>query len=394
MLEVNAINQIKNVIKSSIDNKELAGANVLVIKDNIEIFYHQDGYANIEKGNKINRESIFRLYSMSKPITATAVMILVERGLLDLYMPVSAYIEGFKNQKVVENGSYSDAYREVMVKDLLSMTGGLVYPGIDVAGKEVDGVFKELDSRLFTDNQMSTIELANKLGECSLAFQPGTYWQYGTSADILGAIVEVVSGKTFGEFLKEELFEPLGMVDTGFWVEEKKRDRLVFTYQNDNNGGLELYRGHNLGVNNLMDRPPLFESGGAGLASTIDDYQKFATMLINNGKVGEKQFLRPKTVEYLTTQTLTEEQQKGIDTWVTLAGYSYGNLMRILTDTTKSGDLGSLGEYGWDGWLGAYLCNAPKENLTILVMMQKTDAGTTTCTRKIRNVIFSALSEC
>lgn len=393
MLKDNAINQIKEVMGDSIDSKYLAGVSILVMKDNKEIFYHEDGYANIEKNTKIQRNSIFRLYSMSKPITAVAVMILFERGLIDLYSPVSTYLKGFENQKVVSNGDYVDAYRPVMIKDLLSMVGGLVYPNVDVSGKATDDVFKELDSRLFSDNQMTTLELANKIGNCPLAFQPGTNWQYGTSADILGAIVEIVSGKTFGEFLKTELFEPLDMVDTGFWVVDEKRDRLVTTYQDNGNGGLEVYKGNNLGINNLMDRPPLFESGGAGLVSTIDDYEKFATMLINKGKYGDKQILRPKTVKYLGSQTLTNEQQKGIDTWVTLAGYSYGNLMRVLTDDTKSGDLGSIGEYGWDGWLGPYLCNAPKDNLTILLMMQKTDAGTTTCTRKIRNIIFSALSE-
>ncbi len=391
MLDNKAIEQIKRTMKESINDNFIAGGNLLILKDGKEIFYHEDGFADIENSLVIKRDSIFRLYSMTKPITAVAVMMLVERGQIDLFDAVSNFLPNFKNQRVVEGDNFVPANREVNIKDLLSMTGGLVYPGLDAAGKETDELFKEINSKLFTDNAMKTVEVMNKLGDCALAFQPGTAWQYGTSADVLGAVVEVVSGKSFGQFLQDELFTPLGMKDTGFWVPDEKRNRLVNTYQQDGYGGLETYRGHNLGINNKMDRPPAFESGGAGLASTIDDYSKFANMLMNKGIHEGVQILRERTVKYLTTQALTEDQQKGIDTWTHLAGYSYSNLMRVLVDESKQGDFGSLGEYGWDGWLGPYLCNSPKDGLTILLMIQKTDAGTTSMTRKIRNIIFGAL---
>ncbi|MDF2989310.1 MAG: beta-lactamase [Eubacterium sp.] len=384
------IGQVKKVLRAGIDNNELAGANLMVIKDGNEILYHEDGYADREEKLPVKRDSIFRLYSMSKPVTAAAVMILLERGEIDLYDPVSRFLPGFKNQMVAVGSELVPAQREVNIKDLLSMTSGLLYGGGDRAGQDTEALFRELDGRLLGDSPMSTIEAMNKLGKCALAFQPGSAWQYGTSADVLGAVVEVASGLSYGEFLDKELFKPLGMQDTAFWVPAEKRDRLVKTYaRNEKEELVPFYEDH-LGVRHKMDRIPAFESGGAGLASTIDDYAKFAKMLMNEGSLGNVGILRPRTVKYLTSCTLNAEQQKTFDLWVTLGGHSYGNQMRVMTDPSQAGDMGSLGEYGWDGWLGAYFCNCPKDNLTFILMMQRTDAGTTPLTRKIRNIILSA----
>ncbi|MDT8717524.1 beta-lactamase family protein [Clostridium sp. 19966] len=393
MFSETEINQIKKTLRASVENNYIAGGNLMIIKEGQEIFYHEDGFADLEKKLPIKRDSIFRLYSMTKPVTAAAVMILLQRGEIDLYDSVSQYIPSFKNQKVALGDTLVPAEREVTLKDLLSMTSGLVYGGNHRAGKETDAVFQEIDKRLLGNSPMTTLEIINKLGQCPLAFQPGSYWEYGTSADVLGAVVEVVSGKSFGQFLKEEIFEPLGMKDTDFWVPEEKRSRLAKTYEDDGKGSLSLYTGNHLGIIHQMDRKPAFESGGAGLASTIDDYGKFAKMLMNEGTFNGVEILKPKTVKHLTSGTLTAAQQKGFDTWVTFAGHSYGNLMRVMTDCGKAGDLASLGEYGWDGWLGAYFANSPKDDLTILFMIQKTGAGTSTVTRKLRNIILGSCSK-
>lgn len=391
MIGITEVNQIIYALRSSIERKELAGGSLLVIKEGKEILYREDGYADMDKTLPIRRDSIFRLYSMSKPVTAAAVMILLERGMIDLYEPVSKYLPGFKNQRVEENGKVVPAKREMIIKDLLSMTSGLSYGGTDLAGQETEALFRELGNRLLGENSMSTIEAMNLLGQCTLSFHPGDSWQYGTSADVLGAIVETVSGKRFGEFLSEEIFLPLGMEDTGFWVPADKRERLVKTYAEDGKGGLVLYTGNHLGIVHRMDREPAFESGGAGLASTLDDYAKFAQMLIKGGELNGVRILRQKTVKYLTNGTLNTMQQKSFDNWLTLAGHSYGNLLRVMTDSGRAGDFGYPCEYGWDGWLGAYFCNCPKEDLTILFMMQKTDAGTNALTRKLRNIILSSI---
>lgn len=391
MLESYITNQLQKTLKASIDNKEIAGANFMVIKDGSEIFYHEDGMADMESGRPIARDSIFRLYSMTKPITATSVMLLLERGEIDLFDSVSRYIPGFKHQRIEKNGELVPAGREVKIHDLLNMTSGLVYGGTDLAGKNTEALFQELGSRLYGEHPMSTLEFANRLGQGPLSFEPGSGWQYGTSADVLGAVVETVSGMRYGQFLQKEIFEPLGMNDTGFWLPEAKRDRLAKTYQDDGEGGLKLYAESHLGIVHQMDRDPAFESGGAGLVSTIDDAAKFTTMLMNRGCLNGMQLLKPRTVQYLTSAALTDWQQKGFDTWHSLCGHSYGNQMRIMTDPGQAGFIGSRGEYGWDGWLGAYFCNSPQDGLTILLMIQKKDAGTMSITRKLRNIVFSSL---
>ena len=350
MLNELDISQIKNVIGNAINNNEIAGANLLIIKDGKEIFYHEDGLSDKQEKKPIQRDTIFRLYSMSKPITAAAVMILLERGEIDLYEPVSKYLSGFKNQMVDENGTLVPVKREANIKDLLCMTSGLVYGGVTKAGRETEALFQELDQRLFGDTPMTTLEFINKLGNCPLFYHPGESWEYGTSADALGALVEVVSGMRFGEFLEKEIFKPLGMKDTGFFLPAKKRSRLAKTYAKDGNGGMILYTGNHLGIIHQMDREPAFESGGAGLVSTIDDYSKFSKMLLNGGSLNGVQILRPKTVEYMTNSSLTDKQQESFRSWNTLEGHSYGNLMRVMTDVSKAGSIGSLGEYGW-GWL-------------------------------------------
>ncbi len=393
MLNNADILNIKNAIRTAIEKNEIPGANLLVFKNGKEVFYHEDGLASREEELPIRRDTIFRLFSMSKPVTAAAAMILIERGMLDLYEPVGKYLEGFRDQLVDENGTLVPVNREMRIKDLLNMTSGLLYGGEDKAGKATSEVYKEVAEKLLTENALTTVEFANKLGGCPLAFHPGSSWAYGTSADVLAAVIEVASGIKYSEFLKKEIFEPLGMKDTAFYVPKEKRDRFANTYRADDKGGLTLFTANNLGIIQSMDREPAYEAGGAGLVSTIDDYSKFSLMLMNGGSYEGVTILHPKTVAYMTTKVLNKRQQKGMESWLELEGHSYGNLMRVLVDTTKAGTIGSLHEYGWDGWLGCYFANCPSDNLNFLFMTQKTDAGTMEITRKLRNIIISSCAE-
>lgn len=385
--------KLHNILQKAIDNMYIPGANLLVLKEGQELAYCEAGYADIDNESLIKRDTIFRMYSMSKPVTAVAIMILVERGFIDVADPVSSYLPGFINQHVNIDNKKLPVKRSMMIKDLLSMTSGLPYPDDSYpAGREADQIFKQIDNKLYSDEPLKTVDIANSLGECGLSFNPGEHWMYGTSADILGAVVEVVSGMKYSEFLKKELFEPLGMKDTGFFVPEDKQNRLSRLYENIDGIFVEL-KTNNLGIAYPMDKAPGFESGGAGLASTINDYSRFATMLINNGELEGVRILTPKTVEYLISGELMPWQQEDLSKgWESLYGYTYGNLMRIMKDPGKSHVLGEVGEYGWDGWLGTYFCNFPKSNITFILMMQKKDAGTTGLTRKLRNVILSELS--
>lgn len=385
---------VEEVMKRAVESNETAGVNLLVVKDGKELLYAQEGLADRETGQQIKRDGIFRLYSQTKPVTAAAAMILMERGILDLYAPVSEFLPSFGRMNVVKGEDVVPCMRPVLVNDLLNMTSGLVYPEKETeAGRAADAVFEEACIRLHIDHPMTTRELADKLAACPLAFEPGSSWAYGASADVLGAVIEVASGKRLSEFMKEEIFEPLGMKDTAFWVPAEKQDRLVKSYESvvREDGAKELlpYTGDHLAVCNDMAAAPSYEAGGAGLASTLDDYRKFAAMLLNGGCFEGTQILTPRTVEFFRNGELLPAQQTSFQNWIGLEGYSYGNLMRVCKNSSQAGMMTREGEYGWDGWLGMYFANFPRENMTILMGTQKKDAGTFGLTRKLRNVILS-----
>lgn len=390
-LKKERLNRLGEVLRESVASGEIAGGNLCVLHEGEEVYYAEAGYADIAEKKQISRDSLFRLYSMTKPVTSAAVMLLMERGIVDLLDPVSKYIPDFSDMKVATATGDVPANRAVTVKDCLQMTSGLVYNcDPDPASRDAAVVFDELDRRLYTDNPMTTMELAAKLGRGRLAFQPGESWRYGVSADILGAVAEAASGMRFGEFLKKEFFEPLGMIDTDFSVEVSKRDRLTKVYERTADG-LTEYHGNHLGICNHMDAVIRFESGGAGLVSTIEDYGHFAQMLLNGGTYQGRLYLAPATVAYMTGCRLCPHQREAMAGWENLAGFSYSNLMRVMTDPSLAVINGSMGEYGWDGWLGPYFSNIPENDMIFLMMIQLKDSGTFTLTRKLRNVLAAAV---
>lgn len=390
-MNLKKLERLGELAQEMADTNFISGVNCMVLQHGEEQCYYEAGYRDIAGGKKMTRDTIFRLYSMSKPVTATAVMILMEEGRIDLLDPVSQYLPGFKEQYFWENGVAVPIAKPMTIQNLLNMTSGLVYGGEgNPAEVRCGHLIDEIIEKLNTDQELKTLEIANRIGRLPLAFEPGKIWQYGFSADVLGAVVEVVSGMRFGEFLKQRIFEPLGMEDTGFYVPKEKQDRLAKVYRELPDGLVEEHCSH-LGIQNKMEREPAFESGGAGLVSTIDDSAKFAQMLLQGGTYQGVQILSESTVEFMTSAHVTQAQHKGVEAWESLAGYTYGNLMRIMVDTGAAASAGSQGEYGWDGWLGTYMMNDPAHDLTFLIMHQKADTGTTCYTRKMRNVLFSAL---
>ena len=377
-------------LRQAVENHEAAGVSLLILKDGRELCHVREGYADIETGKPLGRDSIFRLYSQSKPVTAAAAMILADRGVIDLMAPVDQYLPGFANPRVVEaDGTIRPALRAPWIIDLLGMTSGLCYPDVDAAGQYADRVFQEDQKQIAAGGGMDTLTFCNKLGELPLAFDPGTRWRYGTSADILGAVIEAATGKRFSDFLREEIFEPLGMKDTAFWVPEDKRDRLVTCYRRVP-GGLEKFSSLHLAVGQY-DREPAFESGGAGLVSTLDDYAAFARMLMNGGTADGRRILSEAAVRFMTAPQLNETLRK--DMWENLSGYNYSCLMRVCDHPGRAVLFTEKHEYGWDGWLGTYFANLPEQKITFLLAQNVTDAGTTAVTRKCRNIL-SAYMDC
>lgn len=441
------IKDMDNLIRSEIARGNLAGANLLLLKDGLVLHRASYGMADIEKRSPMTDDTIFRIFSMTKPIVGAAAMLLMERGVLDPADPVEAYLPDFHGQQVFLPGSTQTvpALRAVRISDLLNMTSGLSYPDdCTSAGKAVAALFDEMMTAQDNGVPFTTVQLANRLGRLPLAFQPGAHWMYGTSADVLGAVIEVASGMRLSHFLKQELFEPLDMKDTDFYVPDEKKHRFAELYRCSEcsaasapadmlahahadaaetlthigtdaaetlqsspaaKGGVvdalssfSVYQsgrrmtiapqpGKNLGMEGY-DHAPAFESGGAGLVSTVGDYSHFATMLLNGGVWQGRRILGANTVSFLCSAQLPDDYAPDWN-WDSLRGYRYGNLMRHLDDPAAGGTNADRGEFGWDGWCGTYFTVSPKSNLIMLYFIQRCDAGCNEITRRLRHIAYS-----
>lgn len=393
-INVKKLERLQEILAEMVDEQFVSGSSCMVLQHGKELCYYEAGYRDLAGKKPLTRDTIFRLYSLTKPMTAVAVMMLLEEGRLDLLTPVSRFFPSFQEQYYICDGKKIPVQTPVQIRHLLNMTSGLTYPGgtDDETDVRTGALVDEVIAKLHTQEALTTSQIVERLGEIPLLFEPGTRWNYGLSADVLGAIVEKVSGMRFGEFLKKRIFEPLGMSHTAFYVPQEDQELLAKVYDWDGQAGrLAEREPDHLGVSTRMEREPAFESGGAGLASTIDDVARFTNMLTAHGKAADgTRLISEKTWEYLTGGKLDEAQRAGI-IWENLPGYNYGNLMRVLEEPQKCVSLGTKGEYGWDGWLGAYMVNDPENELTLLIMNQRMNTGTTLYTRKMRNIVFSAL---
>lgn len=382
MMNTKLLEQLTDIFNREVLGGKVKGCSILVQHKNKTMFQQSFGT------DKLN--SIYRIFSMTKPVTAVATMILYERGLLDLFDPVSKYLPGFCNQTVLDEAGERPVRKEVTIKHLLNMTSGVVYPEkLYPAGAK----FEELVEQFKIENpHPSTVELCNLVGQAPLAFEPGQEWAYGASADVLGGIIEVISGMKYGEFLKKEIFDPIGMKDTGFYLEVENKERLVPMYKKDEDGRLVEITKEDL-TNYFVvfpDTKPSYELGGAGLYSTLADYSKFAGMLLGYGTYEGKRILGRKTVEFLSQNQLTSEQRKSI--WFdSMYGYGYGNLMRVMIDQGIAGSNGSIGEYGWDGLPGTYFMVDSKEDLTLIYMQQNLHGADLSLRRRMRQIVYSSL---
>ncbi|MHB8129751.1 MAG: serine hydrolase domain-containing protein [Mobilitalea sp.] len=390
-MEQKNLNYLSTVLQEEIDSGAINGAAIRVIQNNETVYEDTLGYADKEKGVFISEDTIYRMYSMSKPITAVAAMILYERGMLNLLAPVSDYLDGFKNQKVLTEDGLVDAARQVTIQDLLNMTSGIVYPDDTFeVGRKMASLYSEVEKANHQGMPTNTIDFCNQIGQIPLEFHPGDHWRYGASADVLGAVIEIVSKRKLSQFLQEEIFTPLEMEDTGFYVPNDKHSRFsqIYDYKVENNC-LEPFTADFLATFDHLT-PPAFESGGAGLVSTVKDYSRFALMLVNGGMLNGTRILSYKTVDYLSTPQLTTEQAVTFN-WDSIIGYNYGNLMRSLVDPAKAASNGSIGEFGWDGWTGNYFFVDPKEVLVMIYMIQRCGGTNPTMFRKLRSIIYGAL---
>ena len=345
---------LERKLRDNFDQKKCAGAMIRVTRDGETCFEQSMGYADLESKKELRSDSIFRIYSMSKPITMTAIMQLYERGLVYPEDQVCDYFPAVKDMPVAvehEDGTvtYEKQQSPVTVKQLYTMTSGVSYPGDDDAGAR--SILASVEKH--GGEEMTLTERVNIVAaEGALSFQPGARWKYGFGHDVIGALVEKISGMKYGEYLRQNIFEPLHMTDTAFWVPQEKRDRFVTPYTVENGEYKSLKDDPEF--NEQYQSEPCFESGGGGLVSTVDDYARFAQMLLGGGELEEM----------MATNQLTREQMKTFG-WRD-RGYGYGVGMR--THLRPWVINGSVGEFGWDGMMGTWMVVDPNEAMTVVYL--------------------------
>ena len=354
---------VQDTLSGFVSSGQIAGCSVKIIRGDKTCFEGGFGYADREKRIPMSDQTIFPIASMSKVVTVVGLMRLYERGLFKLWDPVSEYLPGFKNPTIARekpDGSYDivPARGEVTMRQLFTMTSGVPYPGKDTAAARIAD--QKGDEYLAEHHTMpQTVDYCNMVGQLPLAFEPGEKWMYGFSIDILGAVIEVLSGKTLGAYLRETVFDPLGMADTGFFVPPEKRGRVATLYH--------IREGLKPDARQYPTEKPIFESGGGGLFSTVNDYSRFAQMLLHGGTLDGERILGRKTIDLIATDHLTPEQQ-ATHSWDTQRGYGYGLGVRVMTHPETADINGSVGEWGWDGAFGNWFCVDPKENLTCVYL--------------------------
>jgi CubicO group peptidase (beta-lactamase class C family) len=362
------LGRITAILKADADKGTIPGAILLVARHGKIAAFDTVGVRDPGSKAPMIKDAIFRIYSMSKPITSVATMILFEEGKLSLADPVAKYIPQLGALKVgVEKADGSGgsptlelvaARRSMTVQDLLRHTSGLTY------GFFGPGLVKKayVDSKLWVDYP-SNAEFVDRIAKLPLAYEPGTIWDYSHSTDVLGRLIEVVSGKTLYEFEKARILDPLGMKDTAFYVTDKtKQDRIAEPFSND----------RSIGVEAEFNDPRVvqkWESGGGGMVGTAMDYARFLQMLLNGGTLDGKRIVGPKTVAYMTADHMGGGVTPG-PLYLPGAGFGFGLGFAVRKDAGVSPFPGSVGEYNWGGAGGTYFWVDPKENMFVVFMMQ------------------------
>ena len=347
--------QLEMAIAADVDRGRIPGVVMMVQRDGKLVFNKTIGKQDPASGAPMREDSIFRIYSMTKPIVSVGAMMLVEEGRITLSDPVSKHIPELKGLKVgVEKDGKLEivaAQREPTVQDLMRHTSGFTY---GIFGKSM---VKDLYTKSGVDaSDHSNAELVKKLATVPLMYQPGTTWEYGRSTDVLGHLIERVSGQTLDVYLQARILGPLGMKDTAFFVESAKLPRLAAAFAKDPDSGAAI---------NLLkvSAPPKYLAGGQGLVSTAADYLCFAQMLLNGGELDGVRLLSRKTIEYMSSDHLGAIRGPG-------PGYGFGLGFAVRLANGLSSSNGSGGDYNWAGLGGTYFWVDPKERLIAVWMMQ------------------------
>jgi CubicO group peptidase (beta-lactamase class C family) len=373
------LERIRPAMQAYVDSGVYAGVSTLIARRGKVVHSGAFGWRDKEAGSPMTADTIFRLYSQTKPIICTALMTLLEEGRFRLIEPLAKYIPAFGAVKVLEaDGSLVAPVRPILIRDLMTHMSGLSYHFVEEAG-----VGKMYSEAKLSDAQWTLETVIEDLARFPLAFQPGTRWRYSDGIDVVGRLIEVISGRPLGAFLRERLFEPLNMADTAFGVPPEKRIRLAAMYGRPDlfDVGVTVgseYAAWMSGVNDRIDvsksypvdSPDVFVRGGHGLFSTIGDYFRFAQMLANGGTLDGERVIGRKTLELMHANYVPAALLPLEIGGLPMPGYGFGLGSRVLLDVTQSSAPGSVGEFGWSGAAKTHYWVDPKEELVGLFMTQ------------------------
>ncbi len=378
-LSTDRLSRVDALFESYIADGRMAGVIVAIARKGRLAHFRTLGRMDMAKNQPMTKDAIFRLASMTKPITSVAVLMLYEEGLFQLEDPVSWYIPELAGMQPEAMAAEGGEVREMTVRDLLTHTAGL--PG---------GRQDPRHSQVWSNPDLTLKQMMVEVGKLPLAYAPGTEWRYSGATNILGYLVEALSQQPFEVFLEERIFRPLGMVDTRFFVPEAESHRVPAAYVVNEEGVTEELWQQPRAEDLRLPRAP---SGSGGLFSTADDYLRFSQMLVNGGELDGIRLLGTKTVELM----ITDHLPAGVDLPVQfgrryrLAGYGFGLGVRIRTDLAESQMPGSLWEYGWGGAFGTYFLIDPEEDLVAMFLPQLRGSAFFPIRRQFNNAVYQAL---
>lgn len=372
--------RLTSEMKQLSDSGQLSGVVTMVAKGGKVVHFEASGKRDVASGAPMKKDSIFRIYSMTKPITGVAMMMLFEQGKWQLNDPVSKHIPEFANLKVAKVNSATGAATQVppdhpmTMRELMSHSGGLTY-GL-FGSTAVDKMYSEAN---VLDPNQPMQAMIDKLGKIPLLFPPGERWHYSVSVDVQGYLVEKLSGKPFAEFLKERIFDPLKMPDTAFYVPAEKMDRFAAFYTYDKERKLVFHPSGD------YTKAPALPSGGGGLVSTASDYMRFCQMLLNGGELDGQRLLSPLTVKLMRTNMLPASASS------MSPGTGFGLDFAVVGDPAAAGGYGGEGAYYWGGYAGTWFWIDPVYDLIVVGMIQHRGDGLPDLRGLSRQLTYSAI---
>jgi len=367
----------------SLHSVGIPGADLAIYMKGKEVYRHQTGFSDLESKTALRSDNLYLMYSMTKVVTCVAALRFFEEGRYKLGDALSDYIPVFKQmnvQRTQGNGAVTitPAVNPIRIVDLFTMSSGLTY-------NWTDGLV-ELDKK--SKDNFTLREFTEAIAKDPLFFEPGTHWHYGFSHDILGYLIEVLSGKTLGEYFHDEIFAPLGMKETFFRLPPDKKHRLASCYEYDEKTG------HHKKIDKFplrFDPDCTYESGGGGLLSTVDDYAKFANALSGGGTgANGYRLLGKATIDLMRENHLDDVRMKDYSGPIP-NGYGYGLGVRTMVDRAAGGSNSSLGEFGWAGMAGTYLLMDPAVDLTYVYAQQLMPSKEAYVAPRLRNVVYGCL---